>query len=146
MSLELIPLCDAQVELATPIIVGAGPSGLRLIIEVATMTYSGERLNGSMKGSAGADWVTIVDGMGTIDVRTTIETTDGAVIFCQYRGRLDFSNGPGTAPAYVAPTFETGDERYKWLNLVQAAGVGTMNESATEIHYQWFELRSSSSD
>jgi hypothetical protein len=60
---------------------------------------------------------------------------------CQYRGRFDFTHGPGTAPVYVAPLFETGDQRYAWLNLVQAAGVGTMNETATELHYEWFELR-----
>ncbi len=141
MGLSLIPLCGVDVKLAAPIMVGAGPSGLRLIIEVDAMEYTGERLTGSMKGKAGADWVTIVDNVATVDVRTTIESHDGALILCQYKGRIDFSQGPGALPAYVAPTFETGDERYQWLNLVQAAGMGTMNETITELHYDWFELR-----
>jgi hypothetical protein len=137
----LVPLCTVHVTLREAIFVGQGPSGTRLIAEVETMTLEGDRLRGKVKGSASADWITLVDTMGSLDVRATFETDDGAIIFCQYRGRIDFTNGAGAAPIYMAPLFETSDERYQWLNLVQGAGVGTMNESATEIHYEWFELR-----
>jgi hypothetical protein len=39
----------------------------------------------------------------------------------------------------VAPTFETGDERYAWLNSIQAVGKGTLDGSA--VHYDWYEVR-----
>ena len=105
------------------------------------MTVSGDRLRGEMKGQASADWVTLMGAVASVDVRATFKTDDGAIIFSQYQGRIDFTNGPGTAPVYVAPLFETSDERYQWLNFVQAAGVGTMNGAGTELHYEWYELR-----
>ena len=141
MPLELIPLCEIDMTLRQPIFVGNGPRGLRLVIEVEDSTVSGDRIRGQMLGTATADWVTIVDNVGTVDVRSTFETDDGAVVFCQYSGRINFTNGPGTAPVYNAPTFETGDERYRWLNFVQAVGVGTMDETTTALHYEWYELR-----
>ena len=55
--------------------------------------------------------------------RETIRTDDGATIFVQYQGKLDLSKGmqfPMTA--YVGPRFETSDERYAWLNRIQAVG------------------------
>ena len=74
----------------------------------------GDRLRGEMLGAAGADWLIVTpEGTGTVDVRMALQTDDGAVIFVQYNGRMDLSRGfqfPMTA--YVAPRFETGDERY----------------------------------
>ena len=138
MALELVPLCSIDVTLAKPIVVGEGPSGLRLVYEVETMKLTGDRVRGTLKGQATADWVTVVGGVGTIDVRSTLETDDGAVVYVQYRGRTDTSQGQG-APIYVAPQFETGDPRYAWLNAIQAVGKGELN--GAELHYDWFELR-----
>jgi hypothetical protein len=64
-------------------------------------------------GTANADWVTVVGGIATIDVRATIETCDGAFIYVQYRGRTAASRGVGAEPAYTTPIFETGDD-YRW--------------------------------
>jgi len=30
------------------------------------------------------------------------------------------------APVYITPLFETSDERYAWLNKIQAVGKGTV--------------------
>jgi hypothetical protein len=141
MTPQLVPLCTVEVTLAAPIVVGLGPSGLRVVIEVEEMTITGDRVRGQLKGHAAADWVTLVDNVASVDVRATIATDDGAIILCEYKGRIDFTNGAGTAPVYVAPLFETGDERYKWLNLVQGVGVGTTTDNGTKLHYEWFELK-----
>jgi hypothetical protein len=137
MALELIPLCDVDIVLAAPIFVGEGPSGARLIFEVDDMVVTGDRLSGTSKGHAAADWLTIVGSVGTLDVRGTFETDDGALVYVQYRGRTDTST-PG-APVYAAPTFETGDERYAWLNTIQAVGKGVLTGS--DLHYEWYEVR-----
>jgi hypothetical protein len=56
---------------------------------------------------------------GTFDIRETIRTDDGATIFVQYHGRLDASQGlQFPMGAYVAPRFETGDERFASLNRI----------------------------
>jgi Protein of unknown function (DUF3237) len=40
---------------------------------------------------------------------------------------------------YVAPRFETGDERYMWLNRIQAIGKGIVNEDLS-LDYEWYEV------
>jgi hypothetical protein len=134
--LELHPLCTAEAELADPITIGAGPAGVRLVYEVLGATFTGDRLRGTLKGRAAADWVTLSGPIGTLDVRLTVETHDGAFVFVQYRGRLNVAAG---GPIYVAPLFETGDERYSWLNAVQAVGKGELSGSL--LRYEWFEVR-----
>ena len=136
MTLELIPLCTVDVVLDDFIVVGDGPSGTRMIAEVKEATLTGDRLRGTHKGAASADWVTLVGTVGTLDVRATFETDDGAVILAQYRGRTDLATG-GTI--YVAPLFETGDERYAWLNAIQAVGKGILD--GPNLHYEWYEVR-----
>jgi Protein of unknown function (DUF3237) len=74
-----------------------------------------------------------------LDVRFSAETDDGALIYVQYNGRTDVSQGPGTAPIYVAPRFETGDERYAWLNRIQAVGKGALDGNT--VTYDWYEIR-----
>jgi Protein of unknown function (DUF3237) len=59
----------------------------------------------------------------------------------QYHARLDASQGlqfPMTI--YVAPRFETGDQRYTGLNPIQAVGKGTLNEDLS-LDYEWYEIR-----
>ncbi|WCO65688.1 DUF3237 domain-containing protein [Iamia majanohamensis] len=140
MAIELVPLCTIDLLLAEEhVIVGQGPSGLRVIAEVESLTVTGERLSGGIKGTAAADWLTIVGTVGTVDVRGTIETDDGALVYMTYGGRMDLSQGQGGAPIYTAPRFETGDERYAWLNLVQAVAKGTLD--GHHLTYEVAEVR-----
>lgn len=139
MAIELIPLCDVDVVLRDPIDVGTGPAGWRLVYEVVEARVIGERLRARMTGQAAADWLLIGGTTGMLDVRVTIVTDDGANIYAHYTGRLDVSDGPGAAPIYVTPVFETGDERYAWLNTIQAVGKGIVD--GNRLHYEWYELR-----
>ncbi len=144
MAIELVPLATLQVQLKPPIEVGAGCAGTRVIVEVASIQVKGDRLNAEMMGGAVADWLLIgPEGTGTLDVRAALRTDDGAIIFMQYNGKLgsDLSQGlqlPTTA--YVAPRFETCDERYAWLNRIQAVGKGTVHEDLS-LDYEWYEVR-----
>ena len=142
MAIELVPLCTLHVPLKPPINVGAGPCGTRLIFEVASAQIKGDRLSGEMVGSAGADWLLLgPDGTGTLDVRFAFNTDDGATIFGQYHGRSDASQGLNLpATVYVAPRFETCDERYMWLNRIQAIGKGIVHEDLS-LDYEWYEAR-----
>ena len=142
MAIELVPLCTMHLQARPPIEVGAGAAGTRIIFEIESVQVKGDRLSGEMLGTAAADWVTVgPEGTGTLDIRETLRTDDGAVIFVQYQGKLDLSRGmqfPMTA--YVAPRFETGDARYAWLNRIQAVGKGTLNEDLS-VDYEWYEVR-----
>ena len=48
-------------------------------------------------------------------------------------------DAPG--PLYIAPRFETGDERYSWLNKVQAVGKGKVDFARSAIAYRLYEVR-----
>jgi cytochrome P450 len=137
---ELIHLASATLDLGVPIFVPNGPKGTRIVAEIVATSYDGERLRARQIGVASADWALVSDaGIAAIDVRTTLETEDGAIIFVSYTGRTDYSQA-GAAPLYVAPTFETGDPRYAWLNGVQAVARGYARE-LTQIRYEIYEVR-----
>jgi uncharacterized protein DUF3237 len=138
MSLTLLPLATMTAELRPPKVLPQTPAGTRMIYEVASGTIDGERLRAKLCGVASADWLLVgPDGTGTLDVRSLVETDDGALVFIQYRGRVDLKEPD--APLYATPRFETGDARYGWLNKVQAVGKGVLRGST--LTYDLYELR-----
>lgn len=133
MAIDLVPLCTADVTLAEPIVV----SPELVIGEVLAARFEGERLTGSLKGRAAADWLRMSpEGFGTLDVRVTLETDDGALVYATYSGRLHLD----TMTAYATPLFHTADERYRWLNRIQALSKGTF-PSPTNLVYEIYEVR-----
>ena len=133
MSLELVPLCTLTVSLAETINV----SSSLVIGEVTAARAEGERFNANLKGNAAADWLRVSpEGYGTLDVKITLETDDGAIVHATYSGRLQFD----TMTVYAAPLFNTGDERYAWMNRIQAVSKGTFHPDGTLV-YEMFELR-----
>ncbi len=143
MSLELVPLCMATVTPQPPIDLGQTPAGHRLMVTIGEAVWEGKRLRARLKGgTVAADWMVIgPDGTGFIDIRLTLETHDGALIYVSYQGRRDIAQVMGgiDAPVYIMPRFETNDERYAWLNKVQAVGKGT--EWGDSRVYEIYELR-----
>lgn len=138
---ELVPMGTLWASFGDIHTIEGAPFGTRLIVDVTDVRLEGERLNARMKGQATADWGSLAaDGTFQLDVRATMETDDGALIFVQYHGRCDFSNPEAPGPVYSAPRFETGDPRYAWLNKVQAVMKGKA-ELPTHITYQIYEVR-----
>ena len=140
MTIELVPLGTMVARLRKPFVLGGTPAGTRMIFEVEEAWIAGDRLNGKMIGQAAADWLVVgADGTGTLDVRSLVETDDGALVFIQYTGRVDTTT-PG-APIYSTPRFETGDERYLWLNKIQAVGKGTLSNGGATLTYELCEVQ-----
>lgn len=140
MAIELVPLATATLRLGEPVIITDTPVGTRAIVDILECVYEGDRIRAKKKGTAAADWATIgPDGTVGLDIRITMETDDGALIYVTYRGRGDFSQGLGAAPIYTAPLFETGDERYAWLNKVQAVAKGIIE--GDKLTYEFYEVR-----
>ena len=116
--------------------IGGTPEGRRTIAPVTGGTFEGERVSGKVL-PGGADWVRFrPDGAMMIDVRLTLQASDGALIYLSYNGRF---LGAATAMAELAKgktldpnryslvtvaKFECGDERYAWLNDLIAVGRG----------------------
>ena len=118
--IELLALATVSIAPGDRYRIDDGPFGNRVIAGISHGRWEGERLRGSIVGPGG-DWA--MPGPGgamLLDVRQVVETDDGAVIYVTYQGRADRTRGTYT----IAPTFETSDERYTWLNAVQAVGKG----------------------
>ena len=114
-----------------------GPAGTRRIVNVTGGSIDGPRLRGTILPPCG-DWVMVrADGTAKLDVRLTIETDDGAHILMTYTGISASRDGERTIR--TAPLFETGDERYAWLNAVQGVGLGSSGGGV--VTYQVYALR-----
>lgn len=110
-----------------PQALSGSPFGNRFIFPVTGGSFEGPRLKGKIL-PVGGDWALQGDDeIFRLDYRATLETDDGAQIYLQYFGvaRSDPTRPaatPGAPEEYgdryymIAPRFETGDERYAWLN------------------------------
>jgi len=143
--LKLQALFKADIELAPAQELGAGPLGRRRIIAITGGRFVGERLSGRVL-PGGADWQVIrSDGVAELDARYTLETADGALLYVRNRGyrhgpaevlkRLAAGENIDPARYYMrtAPLFETGDERYAWLNRIVCVASGARRPAAVEL-------------
>jgi hypothetical protein len=102
----------------------SGPMGTRVVVPLLNGAFEGQKLRGKIADAPSGDWVySRPDGSIKLDVRVTLLTVDGAVILMTYSGIGVPKDG--AMSLRTAPQFETGDERYGWLNNVQAVGIGT---------------------
>jgi Protein of unknown function (DUF3237) len=138
-----------DVDFASMQIIGETPAGMRRIAPIKGGRFSGERLNGI--ALPGADWViNRRDGVMVIDVRLTLKTEDGVLIYLSYQGRFlaaaeamtRFARGalldPSEYSLAIRATFECGNARYAWLNNVIAAGTGEQTPAGPV--YMIFEI------
>lgn len=132
--MKLVQEFSYTAQLQPPLAVG-GPFGQRTVFAVSEGRITGERLNAKILG--GGEWALInTDGYIRIDVRLQAETDDGAFLYIQYYGLLEFNsrvqealaNAKGTDFGdqyfFTNPRIETGDERYAWLNTTFFVGEG----------------------
>ena len=143
--MKLQALFKADIELAPAQELGAGPLGRRRIIAITGGRFFGERLSGRVL-PGGADWQVIrLDGVAELDARYTLETADGALVYVRNRGyrhgptevlkRLAAGENIDPSQYYMrtTPLFETGDERYAWLNRIVCVAIGARRPAAVEL-------------
>jgi hypothetical protein len=118
-----------EATLGTPIALGETPQGLRRIVPLSGGRFTGPQLSGTLLAGASADWQTIrPDGAAIGDIRYTLQTDDGAVLYVQARSvrhgppevleRLARGEDvPASAYTFRASTqIETADPALQWLN------------------------------
>ena len=119
-------LCRVEFDTSsTPVVfIRGGPEGTRVRVSATSGRFEGPRLRGEVV-PPGGDWATAAaDGSSRVDGRTLWRTDDGAEIVVTYNGVG--VTGNDSCKLRTAPRFQTGDDRYAWLNLVQAVGRGRM--------------------
>lgn len=116
---------------------GATPAGSRRIATVTGGVFKGERLSGTIHAAPGGDWILVrPDGATVLDVRITLETDDGAIIYMTYTGVVARND----AGLYwrVRPVFYTASEKYGWLNHIVA--VGKNKQVQGKVAYDIFRI------
>ncbi|KAM7203399.1 Protein of unknown function (DUF3237) domain containing protein [Naviculisporaceae sp. PSN 640] len=116
--------------------VGAGPYGTRLVVPITGGTFSGPRLKGTVM-PVGGEWGTLDANMANrpnqtafhIDVRQTFKTDDGAYIQVIEGGH---SQPDGSGHVYLR--FDTGSDKYYWMNNIVAFGVLTRTPTGPTIN------------
>ena len=131
--------------------IGPVPEGIRVNFYITGGVIRGEKLNGRVR-PVGADCFLVRrDGIGMLDVRTTFETSDGALIDVAYRGIGDlgedgydkFLRGelPKTLPLHTGPTMRTAHPAYQWLQRLHCVAVGEVDLERFEVSYDVYAVR-----
>ena len=130
---------------------GETPEGIRLNFYREGGEIVGPNLRGRFR-AVGGDWLLVrPDGVGMVDVRGTIESEDGALIYQYYSGIVDFGEGAmdqlrkgemaEVNLSRIAPRFVTSHPDYLWLNRVQAVGIGESRPEIGGTVYDIYALR-----
>ena len=138
MAMAQSPASDLESEFVFELLLDVDPqidAGHTSIAPVTGGTFSGPRLSGTVH-SGGADWITQVSGHSSLDVRITLETDDGAMIYMTYKGVVARSD----SGLYwrVTPAFNTASEKYDWLN--HRIFVGKSKQVQGKVAYDIFEI------
>lgn len=138
MSIELLPLGTLTIVIDQHTVVGATPAGTRIVGEALTCQLSGERINAQQHGKMSHDWLMVhSDGSMSVDARLLLMTDDGAAVTMTYRGRAAKQPSEGGI-VFTTPQFETGDQRYLWLNGIQAVAKGVREDKV--LTYEIYQL------
>jgi hypothetical protein len=143
-------LCTLSARVAPPREIGETPRGHRRFFAVAGGTFEGPRLRGEVLPEGG-DWLLVrPDGVIELDVRATLRTDDGALIYVRNTGlrraspevQARLARGEAVDPAdyyfRVAPVFDTAAPRYACLNSILAVGIGERLPDG--VRYAIFEV------
>ena len=135
-----------------PEVIGPVPEGIRANFYVDGGEVSGPKLRGKLR-PVGADWLTIrTDGVAILDVRTTIETHDGALVYLTYTGMMDLGedgyqkflrgeSASGSLPIQTNPRCHTAHPDYQWLNRLFCLGIGQAFLDRGEVVYDVYAVR-----
>ncbi len=148
---KLEHICSYTATIAPPEVIGPLPEGIRANFYVTGGEVSGPKLRGKVR-PVGGDWLTVrADGVAILDVRATIETHDGALLYVTYSGVSDagedgyqrFLRGELQEPLSIrtAPRIHTAHPSYLWLNRLHFLGIGEAYPSRGEVRYDVYAVR-----
>lgn len=140
-----------SVKLGEPIAIGETAHGTRFIVPATGGTFEGPNLTATVV-PPGGDWLLVrPDGVGELDVRGTLQTQDGALLYVTYRGYITrvmellprWSQGEEIPREeyylVVTPYFETGASQYDWLQQTITVGIGSL--AVGGVSFEIFAIR-----
>ncbi len=132
-------LYHMEADLEPPQVVGKAGKGARMIFIAKGGTIRGPKLNGTLL-PGGGDWFTMRDdGVGELNVRGSFKTDDGALIYSHYLGLTHNKTDDGSRYFVTTPYYETGSEKYAWLNKIVTIGIGH-SPGPNKVAYDVFKV------
>jgi hypothetical protein len=138
-----------EATLAQPLDLGETAQGQRRIVPLTGGTFTGPELNGKLLPGASADWqIVLSDGTALGDIRYTLETDRGDLLYVQSRG---VRHGPAEvlsrlgrgedvdASEYTFRTttqIETAAPHLDWLN--KGVFISVAGRQATGVIYETY--------
>lgn len=132
-----------------PLLLGGTALGDRRIVPLTGGTFTGPELNGKLLPGTSADWQTVLpDGTALGDVRYTLQTDGGVLLYVQSRGvrhgspevLAQLARGeevdPSTYTFRTSTQIETAAQDLEWLNKGIFISVGA--RSATGVIYETY--------
>ena len=126
-------------------VLGETPYGIRRIAKLKGGNFDGPKLKGTVLPGGGAWTLVRRDDVLDIEVRLLLETSDAHQIYMHWRGLRDvpkdindrLRRGEIVEPsAYyfrATPYFETGSEKYGWMNRICAIASGSLLTTARTL-------------
>jgi hypothetical protein len=126
-----------------PEVIGPLPEGIRINFHITGGEVNGPKLHGRFR-PVGADFmIQRSDGVAVLDIRATIETHDGALIYEVGSGLSYSPEGghegamkeglPVTTPVRVAIRLSTAHPEYLWVNRLQFIAIAESNRDRDEV-------------
>src|SRR3984957_20936756 len=135
------------IALEVPVLaLGETPYGARRIARVAGGSFDGPRLRGTVLPGGGGWMLLRRDNVLDIEVRIVLETDDQHMIYMHWKGlrhgpkdvidRLNKGEAVDPSQYYfrATPYFETGSEKYAWLNGICAVATGARLGTGPAYH------------
>ncbi len=149
---SLTPVYRLEATLGEPVDLGDTAHGHRRIVPLSGGTFTGPTISGKLLPGASADWQTLLpDGTALGDIRYTLQTEGGDVLYAQSRGVRHGSAevlarlGRGEdvdASEYTFRTstqIETAAAKLDWLNKGVFVSVG--GRQASGVVYETYLVR-----
>lgn len=128
-----------EADLEPPQMIGATGKGTRVVYVAKGGTIEGPNLKGTVLPGP-VDWLMQRDdGVAELDVRASIRTDDGELVYTHYKGLSHNKTEDGSRYFITTPRFETSAEKYSWLNNIVAVGVGS-NPGPNKVAYDVFKI------
>jgi muconolactone delta-isomerase len=114
---RLTPVFRLEAALGQPLDLGDTDHGHRRIVPLTGGTFTGPELSGKLLPGASADWQTIMpDGTTRVDVRYTLQTDGGDILYVQSRG---VRHGSAEVLARLARGEEVNPSEYTFRTATQ---------------------------
>mmetsp|Transcript_16860 Transcript_16860/g.38665 ORF Transcript_16860/g.38665 Transcript_16860/m.38665 type:complete len:149 (+) Transcript_16860:107-553(+) len=132
-------LYQMKIKVVAPTVVPNGPKGSRYIFPIVSGTFTGADpdFHGTIEAPSADYAIRHTDGSGfTLKVFLVLKLHDDGILMATAEGRSERdADNPNNSKITSSATYETGVERFKWMNNQVIVGYGRKEGLSITIDY-----------